>query len=176
VRYTRQTCLCRVPTCAECLALGKGALCREPNFTECDTRQSLLCRVPDKRQLAKNTTLGKASDSGSASMHAHRRCRRPVVDGDATRLSSPAGRARGTAEGQARRGGEQSCMKASRRVALHGRRSIRESRRRLTYERSRAAPHQYARTCARQWHGPRSAVLCCPAVGAQDGLANDRAP
>jgi hypothetical protein len=66
VRYTRQTCLCRVPTCAECLALGKGALCREPNFTECDTRQSRLCRVPDKRHSAKNTTLGKASDSGSA--------------------------------------------------------------------------------------------------------------
>jgi hypothetical protein len=54
-----------VPTCAECLALGKGALCREPNFTECGTRQSLLCRVPDKRHSAKNTTLGKASDSGS---------------------------------------------------------------------------------------------------------------
>jgi hypothetical protein len=30
--------LCRVPTCAECLALGKGALCREPNFIECGTR------------------------------------------------------------------------------------------------------------------------------------------
>jgi hypothetical protein len=67
---------------AECLTLGKlvfaecrpvpsvqhsvkGALCREPNFTECGTRQSLLCRVPDKRHSAKNTTLGKASDSGS---------------------------------------------------------------------------------------------------------------
>jgi hypothetical protein len=36
-----------------------------PNFTECGTRQSLLCRVPDKRHSAKKTTLGKASDSGS---------------------------------------------------------------------------------------------------------------
>jgi hypothetical protein len=51
--------------CAECSALGKGALCREPNFTECGTQQSLLCRVPDKRHSAKNTTLGKAYDSGS---------------------------------------------------------------------------------------------------------------
>jgi hypothetical protein len=38
---TRQTCLCRVPSCAECSALGKGAFCREPNFTECDTRQRI---------------------------------------------------------------------------------------------------------------------------------------
>jgi hypothetical protein len=62
---TRQTCLCRVLLYAECSALGKGVLCREPNFTECGTRQSRLCRVPDKRHSAKNTTLGKASDSGS---------------------------------------------------------------------------------------------------------------
>jgi hypothetical protein len=40
------------------LALGKGRC-------SCDTRQSRLCRVPDKRHSAKNTTLGKASDSGS---------------------------------------------------------------------------------------------------------------
>jgi hypothetical protein len=65
---------------AECLTLGKlvfaecrpvpsvQPLCREPNFTECGTRQSLLCRVPDKRHSAKNTTLGKASDSGSATI------------------------------------------------------------------------------------------------------------
>jgi hypothetical protein len=63
---TRQTCLCRVPSYAEYSALDKGALCREPNFTECGTRQSLLCRVPDKRLSAKNITLGKACDSGSA--------------------------------------------------------------------------------------------------------------
>jgi hypothetical protein len=36
-----------------------------PDFTECGTRQSLLCRVPDKRHSAKKPTLGKASDSGS---------------------------------------------------------------------------------------------------------------
>jgi hypothetical protein len=36
-----------------------------PNFTECGTRQSFLCRVPDKRHSAKKPTLGKASDSGS---------------------------------------------------------------------------------------------------------------
>jgi hypothetical protein len=59
-------CLCRVTPCAKCPALGKEALCREPNFTECGTRQSLLCRVPDKRHSAKRPTLGKASDSGSA--------------------------------------------------------------------------------------------------------------
>jgi hypothetical protein len=50
---------------AECPALGKGALCREPDFTECGSRQSLLCRVPDKRHSANNPTLGKDSDSGS---------------------------------------------------------------------------------------------------------------
>jgi hypothetical protein len=51
---------------AECPALGKEALCREPNFTEFGSRQSRLCRVPDKRHSAKRPTLGKASDSGSA--------------------------------------------------------------------------------------------------------------
>jgi hypothetical protein len=59
-------CLCRVCTCAECPALGKVALCREPNVTEGGSRQSRLCRVPDKRHSAKRPTLGKASDSGSA--------------------------------------------------------------------------------------------------------------
>jgi hypothetical protein len=83
VLYTRQTCLCRVPYCAECSALGKGALCRDPNFTECSIRQSLLCRVPDKRHSAKNTTLGKASDSGSDTTHS-------------PRLHSTYGRARGS--------------------------------------------------------------------------------
>jgi hypothetical protein len=61
----RVTCLCRVGSCAECPALGKEARCREPSFTECGSRQSLLCRVPDKRHSAKRPTLGKASDSGS---------------------------------------------------------------------------------------------------------------
>jgi hypothetical protein len=42
-----------VGSCAECPALGKEARCREPNFTECGSRQSLLCRVPDKRHSAK---------------------------------------------------------------------------------------------------------------------------
>jgi hypothetical protein len=53
VFHTRQKCLCRVVSCAECPALGKEARCREPNFTECGSRQSLLCRVPDKRHSAK---------------------------------------------------------------------------------------------------------------------------
>jgi hypothetical protein len=35
---TRQTCLCRVGSFAECPTLGKEALCREPNFTECPTK------------------------------------------------------------------------------------------------------------------------------------------
>jgi hypothetical protein len=51
--------------CAECSALGKGSLCREPIVAECGTRQSFLCRVPDKRHSTKNATLGKACDSGS---------------------------------------------------------------------------------------------------------------
>jgi hypothetical protein len=63
---TWQTRLCRVLSSAECSALGKESLCREPDFTECGSRQSLLCRVPDKRHSAKNPTLGKDSDSGSA--------------------------------------------------------------------------------------------------------------
>jgi hypothetical protein len=50
---------------AECPALGKEARFQEPNFTECGSRQSLLCQVPDKRHSAKRPTLGKASDSGS---------------------------------------------------------------------------------------------------------------
>jgi hypothetical protein len=41
-------------------ALGKAF------FAECGSRQSLLCRVPDKRHLAKNPTLGKALDFGIA--------------------------------------------------------------------------------------------------------------
>jgi hypothetical protein len=65
VLNTRQTSLCRVSTNAECPALGKEPRCREPSFTECGTRQSLLCRVPDKRHSAKIATLGKALDSGS---------------------------------------------------------------------------------------------------------------
>jgi hypothetical protein len=39
--HTRQMCLCRVGSCAECPTLGKEARCREPNFTECGSRQSL---------------------------------------------------------------------------------------------------------------------------------------
>jgi hypothetical protein len=64
---TRQRSLCRVGPGAECPALGKEALCREPNFTEGGARQSCLCRVSDKRHSAKRPTLGKASDSGSDS-------------------------------------------------------------------------------------------------------------
>jgi hypothetical protein len=53
-------------SCAECSALGKGYLCREPKFTERGTRQSLLCRVPDKKHSAKPPALGKEPNSGSA--------------------------------------------------------------------------------------------------------------
>jgi hypothetical protein len=53
VLNTRQMCLCRVGSCAECPALDKEARCRELNFTECGSRQSCLCRVPDKRHSAK---------------------------------------------------------------------------------------------------------------------------
>jgi hypothetical protein len=57
---------CRVPENtrqrkAVVTAPGDG----DGGFTECGTRQSLLCRVPDKRHSAKMPTLGKASDSGS---------------------------------------------------------------------------------------------------------------
>jgi hypothetical protein len=68
---TRQTSLCRVSFCAECPALGKESRCRESSFTECGTRQILLCRVPDKRHSAKIATLGKALDSGSVGSSSH---------------------------------------------------------------------------------------------------------
>jgi hypothetical protein len=54
-----------VCSCAECPTLGKSARYREPDFAECGSRQSLLCRVPDKRHSAKSPTLGKVPDSGS---------------------------------------------------------------------------------------------------------------
>jgi hypothetical protein len=38
---------------AECTTLGKPALYRAQNFAEGSTRQSLLCRVPDKKHSAK---------------------------------------------------------------------------------------------------------------------------
>jgi hypothetical protein len=44
--------------CAECPTLGKLALYRAQDFAECGTRQSLLCRVPDKKRSA----LGKGAD------------------------------------------------------------------------------------------------------------------
>jgi hypothetical protein len=52
-------------SCAECPALGKLARYREPYFAECGSRQSPLCRVPDKKHSAKTPTLGKGPDSGS---------------------------------------------------------------------------------------------------------------
>jgi hypothetical protein len=52
-------------SCAECSALGKGYLCREPKFTESGTRQRLLCRVPDKKHSAKPPAPGKEPNSGS---------------------------------------------------------------------------------------------------------------
>ena len=62
---TRQTWICRVWTCTECPTLGKDARYREPSFAECGSRQSRLCRVPEKRHSAKRPALGKGSDSGS---------------------------------------------------------------------------------------------------------------
>jgi hypothetical protein len=52
-------------TCTECPTLGKDARYREPSFAECGSRQSRLCRVPEKRHSAKRPALGKGSDSGS---------------------------------------------------------------------------------------------------------------
>jgi hypothetical protein len=37
-------------------------------LTECGTRQSFLCRVPDKKYSAKPPALGKACDSGSVAL------------------------------------------------------------------------------------------------------------
>jgi hypothetical protein len=51
--------------CAECPALGKRALYRAADFVECGVRQSLLCRVPDKKHSAMTLTLGKGPDSGN---------------------------------------------------------------------------------------------------------------
>jgi hypothetical protein len=67
---------------AECSALGKGALCREPKFTECGTRQRFLCRVPDKKYSAKPPALGKACDSGSAGRRRRRRAETERVRGE----------------------------------------------------------------------------------------------
>jgi hypothetical protein len=51
--------------CAECPTLGKLALYRAQDVAECGTRQSLLCRVPDKKHSAKPPALGKGANSGS---------------------------------------------------------------------------------------------------------------
>jgi hypothetical protein len=51
---------------AECPVLGKQALYRVQGFAECGSRQSLLCRVPDKKHSAKTPALGKGPYSGSA--------------------------------------------------------------------------------------------------------------
>jgi hypothetical protein len=63
---TRQTCLCRELSCAECPALGKPARYRETEFAECGSRQSHLCRV---RLSAKRPTLGKVPNSGNEGRH-----------------------------------------------------------------------------------------------------------
>jgi hypothetical protein len=49
----RQSSLCRVLGCAECPTLGKLALYRAQDFAESGARQSLLCRVPDKKHSTK---------------------------------------------------------------------------------------------------------------------------
>jgi hypothetical protein len=61
----RQSSFCRVLGCAECPTLGKQALYRAQDFAECGARQSLLCRVPDKKHSAKPPALGKEPNSGS---------------------------------------------------------------------------------------------------------------
>jgi hypothetical protein len=63
---SRQSSICRVFLCAECPALGKQAIYRAQDFAECNSRQSLLCRVLDKKHSAKRLALGKGPDSGSA--------------------------------------------------------------------------------------------------------------
>jgi hypothetical protein len=71
--YTRQRTytgaqvlvLYRVLRCVECPALGKQALYRAQDFVECGARQSLICRVPDKKHSAKPPALGEGPDSGS---------------------------------------------------------------------------------------------------------------
>jgi hypothetical protein len=59
--------------CAECPTLGKLALYRAQDVAECGTRQSLLCRVPDKKHSAKPPALGKGANSGSECKHAFRK-------------------------------------------------------------------------------------------------------
>jgi hypothetical protein len=61
----RQRSLCRVLGCAECPTLGKLALYRAQDVAECGTRQSRICRVPDKKHSAKPPALGKGANSGS---------------------------------------------------------------------------------------------------------------
>jgi hypothetical protein len=51
---------------AECPALGKQSIYRAQDSAEGGTRQSRLCRVPDKKHSAKPPALGKGPDSGSA--------------------------------------------------------------------------------------------------------------
>jgi hypothetical protein len=54
----------RVSGYVECATLGKGGRYGESSFTECGTRQRMLCRVPDKRHSTKRRALGKEPDSG----------------------------------------------------------------------------------------------------------------
>jgi hypothetical protein len=51
----RQISLCRVLFCVEWPTLDKLALYRAQDFAECGSRQSLLCRVLDKKALGKTT-------------------------------------------------------------------------------------------------------------------------
>jgi hypothetical protein len=68
----RQRSLCRVLDCAECPTLGKLALYRAQDVAECRTRQSLFCRVPDKKHSAKPSALGKSANSGSDAIDGRR--------------------------------------------------------------------------------------------------------
>jgi hypothetical protein len=54
--------------CAECPALGKQALYRAQDFVECGSRQSPICRVPDKKHSVKPPALDNGPDSGSGGL------------------------------------------------------------------------------------------------------------
>jgi hypothetical protein len=64
----RHSAKASLPSVFLCPTLDKWARYREQDFAECGARQRLLCRVPDKKHLAKRRALGKGSDSGSDSL------------------------------------------------------------------------------------------------------------
>jgi hypothetical protein len=64
------TALCRAPSLPSVCRSAKQSLpsvplCRVFLCAECDSRQSLLCQVPDKKHSTKSLALDKGPDSGS---------------------------------------------------------------------------------------------------------------